>query len=124
MPPSEQRKYKRVKRICTVKVRLFKDGMDSDNSARWEVTTMQNLSASGMLFTFTEKFPIGAILEFNISSLYSEEPILCIGQVVRSEERQGNKISVAQIPVYLIAVFFKDIDMEKQEVIKKICGGS
>ena len=120
MQPSDQRRHKRVKRTCTVKIRL-KEGADSGISARWEVATMQNISASGMLFSFTEKFPAGTIIEFSITSPYNTEPIHCIGQVVRSEERQHNKVSVVQIPVYSTAVFFQDIDMNQQEVLKKIC---
>jgi len=123
MQPLERRKHKRIKRTCTVRIRPFQEGMDASRSARWDMVTMQNLSASGILFTSTEKLPLGAMLEFNISSPFSAEPIHCIGQVGRVEERQSSKISVAQISVYSIAVFFKNINADKQEAIKKICDG-
>ena len=123
MQPSEKRKDKRVKRSCTVKVRSFQKRMDIGQSSGWEIVTMKDLSASGMLFTHTKKIPVGEILEFSISLPSSLEPIHCLGQVCRVLERQTSKISVAYIPVYTIAVFFKDIDASKQEAIKKICGG-
>jgi len=113
-----------MKRNCTVRIRPFQEGMDASISAKWDVVTMQNLSESGILFTSTEKLPLGAMFEFNISSPFNPDPVHCIGQVVRVEEKQSSKISVAQISVYSIAVLFKNIDADKQEAIKKICGGN
>lgn len=122
MQPLERRKHKRIRRTCTIRVRPLQEGVSADKAAAWEVVTMQNLSASGMLFTSTKKISEGSLFEFNISSPFIAQPIYCFGQVIRVEERQSSKISVAQIPVYSISVFFKNIDSDKEEAIKKMCG--
>jgi hypothetical protein len=38
----ERRKYKRIKRLCTVKIRPFLQGMDAVVSGRWEVICLLN----------------------------------------------------------------------------------
>ncbi len=122
MQPLERRKHKRIRRTCTIRFRPLQDGAGADKTTAWEVVTMQNLSASGMLFTSTKKISTGLLFEFNISSPFIAQPIHCIGQVIRVEERQASKISVALIPVYSISIFFKNIGTDKEEAIKKICG--
>lgn len=122
MQPLEKRKNKRAKRCCTVRIRPFPSQMDAGGSSNWDTVTMKDLSESGMLFSHTKKITIGTMLEFKIGLPSSVEPVECIGQVCRVDEKLINKVSVAQIPVYLIAVYFKNMDTNKKEAIRKVCG--
>jgi hypothetical protein len=124
MQPSDERRQKRIDRICSVRVRLFKEGQDAARQRPWEMVTMQNLSATGILFTTTEKLPTGIMLEFMISSPKRPDPIYCVGQVIRVEESQRDKLCVSQITIYSVAVFFINISTDNQEAIKKICEAS
>lgn len=121
MQPSERRKNKRINYKCSVRIRPMQEGIHEDKIARWDIVTMQNLSASGLLFTTMTKLAVGTMLELTISSSICKEPVHCIGQVSRVSEKDGNKISTAQLSVYLIAAIFKNIDAETKKAIKKIC---
>jgi hypothetical protein len=117
---SEKRKFKRIKRPFTAKIRLYSQGGSKEaGSVKWDIVTMKNLSATGMSFNYTKELPVQTVLEFNISVPFIKEPIHCIGQVCRIDRTQVDNSKPLRIPVYWIAVQFKDIDETKKEALVK-----
>ena len=113
----ERRKYKRIKRSFTARVRLYQKDKKSDESSKWNIVTIKDLGAGGLCFNHSQKIALGTELEFNIALPFTKEPIHCIGEVCRIDESHLGKISTPKIPIYWIAVRFTEIDADKKEAI-------
>jgi len=115
----ERRKYKRIKRPFTARIRTYQTNINTDASAKWDIVTIRNLSAVGVSFNHTQKLTLGTMLEFIIALPFSKEPIYCIGKVSRIDKSQIGDIRTPQIPVYGIAACFTEIDdIGKEAIIK------
>jgi len=114
----ERRKYKRIKHHFIVKFRPYQEGIPQDSDG-WDVVTMKDLSEGGMCFNYSEKIALGTVLEFNIELPSVAEKIHCLG-IVRRVDEPSNKANIRKIPVYGIAVSFKEIENDKKEAIKAL----
>jgi len=118
----EKRKYKRVNRRLTARVRPYQKNKKPEESVKWDIVTIRNLSATGVSFNYTQKIALDTILEFKIALPFTAEPLHCLGQICRIDEETMIKIKSRGIPIYWIAVRFIDIDTDKKEAIIKLTG--
>lgn len=114
----ESRKYKRIKHRFIAKFRPYpyQEGIPQDSDG-WDVVTMKDLSESGISFNYSEKIALGTVLEINIGLPSTTEGVHCLG-VVRRVDEPSNKTDIRKIPIYGIAVSFKEMQNDKKEVIK------
>lgn len=120
----ERRRFKRVNRSFTARVRIFQQNMKSTDSAKWNIVTIRNLSAGGVSFNYSQQLPLGTKLELNIALPFTEGPVYCIGEVCRIDKTRWDKISAIKIPIYWIAVRFTEIPLDKKEAIIKFTNES
>lgn len=118
-PGQEKRRDTRVKHPFTARIRVHQEGGESEESLKWDVVTMRDLSASGVSFNYTKKIESGTVIEFNIAVPFTEEPFQCLGEVCRVDEQPTDRIRTRKIPVYGIAVRFKEIESDVKKTIKK-----
>jgi len=77
----ERRRDKRIKHPFTARVRVYQEGVEHEESHKWNVVTVRDLSAGGISFNYTEKMQLGTVIEFNIALPFTEELIHCLGKV-------------------------------------------
>lgn len=107
----ERRKYKRIRHHFMISLRIFPE-IASKNNAKWDMATLENLSAGGMFFTYHEKLRPGTLLEFKITLPFLIERTRCLGIVKRVIENPPAKI-------YGIGIYFVEIEGEKKDAIDK-----
>ncbi|NQT23226.1 MAG: PilZ domain-containing protein [Candidatus Omnitrophica bacterium] len=110
----ERRKHRRLKRHFIVKFRIksqTKPHKDKDEaSAKWEMVTLQDLSAGGALFNYNEKIDVGTFIDFMIEFPLGEGDIQCVARVLRCNP-------IPARPLFGIAVIFAEISEEEAERI-------
>ncbi len=110
----QKRSHERLKRPFLVKIKKT----SSPGWEKWDVVTLRNVSPGGLSFNYTQKFPLETILELDIG--LSAGRIQCFGTVCRVDEIPPKSQYARTIPVYGIAVKFKDLPNEKKEVLEKL----
>ena len=111
------KRAKRVHRKFIVRFRFYRVKLKQDSS-KWNLVTIRNLSSSGILFNYNRKIPLKTILEFNMTLPFDKD-IHCLGKVVRVVEQTPSKPELKQIPIYGVAVNFIDLDTLKKAAINK-----
>ena len=86
-----------------------------DNSERksWDIVTVRDLSAGGVLFNYDKKLEEGLAVDFKINFPWSEEQIVCGAKVVRVGPSAG-------YGVFAIAAVFTEISEEDKRGIEEI----
>lgn len=118
-PDLGKRKYKRIKHRFTARIRLYQKEVKPNESLKWDIVTIRDLSAGGVSFNYDKKIPLGTSLEFNIALPFIKEPAHCVAEVCRIDESQSNKIGLKKTRIYWIAVRFIEIESDKKEAIIK-----
>jgi len=99
----ERRKCKRIKRQFMARFREeFSDG--------WDMVTVCNFGAGGVLFNYNKKVELGTIMDFKINFPMAEKSIPCKGKSIRIEEPFKSH-------VYHIAAEFIEIDRKDSELV-------
>ncbi|MEW6087449.1 MAG: PilZ domain-containing protein [bacterium] len=108
----QKKRAKRIQKSFVARFRIHNEGDESyfDDSSKWNIVTIKNLSSSGIFFNYNEKIPVDTELELNISLPFISEPVHCLGKVCRVDEDKKYQAGLRKIPVYGIAVFFEIID--------------
>jgi len=101
----DRRKYRRLKTSLMVKMHTssFERG---DQSVKYDIVTLRNLSAGGLLFNYDKVVEVGTYLEFTIHFPEVEHPVHCKGEVVRIEKAKQSPPLI----LYHIAVHFVEED--------------
>lgn len=107
-PNQEKRKSKRIQRPFTARVQLRTPSLFPS----WDIVTVQNLSADGMLFSYDKQIPPGTVLDFKINFPMTNQPIDGTGKVIRAE-------SMGQGPYYSVATYFTHITQTERELINE-----
>jgi len=112
----KKRKYKRIKKPFIVRFqKLTKDGK-SGVFPGWDIVSVQDLGAGGVLFNYDDKFEMDSRLEFKINFPTLVEPIGCKGKVIRIEkEINSSRVRIASI--------FTDINEEEKNEINRFAEG-
>ena len=100
---NENRKYKRIKRSCKVRIKSLK------NKEGHKIAKTRDLSGSGILFNLSNKLEIGDIVEANFYDPVSVRIFQADAKVVRVELNPDNS--------YDIGIEFIDLkDNEKKTI--------
>lgn len=88
----ERRKFKRMKKQFITR---FRSKFTTD---AWEMVTMQNMGAEGILFNHEREIEPDSILDIMINFPGLKDVLTCSGRVLRSQERPGlNQYSTAAV---------------------------
>jgi hypothetical protein len=112
----ERRKFKRIKKKFLLSFRDLPIDSNRRDSG-WDMAHMENLGPEGLLFKVDKTFKLGTLLELKLKLPFVEEPIRCIGKVLRVEP-QPSSILVN------IAVAFMEMVKGGKEGISKIVNSS
>ncbi|MBU0549589.1 MAG: PilZ domain-containing protein [Candidatus Omnitrophica bacterium] len=113
MKEQERRREDRIEKTLFIQCRRFNTG------DTWSSVTIQDVSLSGMRFVAEIKIPIEEILEIKFNTFLKKEPILIIGKVVASEQRQKGKNWVTHISIIQAAAEDNKIFRQFIEIFKK-----
>ena len=123
---TEKRKYKRIelakkkdKKIVPPYITRFRvkqyEGQEI-SSPDWDIVSMKNLSAGGMVYAFNKDYnknlELDSLLDLRIDFFKSVPSINCIGRVVRIEEPMPMTNSMSRITAK-----FTEIDEQAREMI-------
>ena len=82
----------------------------SSAAAAWDVSTIRNISKTGILFYSSNRYERGTDVEVRITNPIIAEEIICLGQVARCEPQKDMK------DIYGVAVEITGMDPESREV--------
>lgn len=105
---AEKRKARRMQRSFTARVQMRTPSL----FPAWDIVTVQNLSADGMLFHYDKPVEPGTVLDFKINFPMTDQPIDGTGRVLRAE-------STGQGPYYHVAAYFTHITQTERELINE-----
>ena len=112
----EQRKHRRIERSLMSWFRTVSFVMIGRCFSKWDMVTVRNLSAGGMLFSYDDAIAEGTLVNFKIIFPFSAHAIRCIGRIIsnrRSRESSYSKIS-------FIATQFEKIKKEDKNLINRV----
>lgn len=78
----------------------------------WEMVSVKNLSAGGLLFYYNRNLGFDSLLDLKIDIFHVIPTIHCVGKVVRVEEAQPHSL-------FRIAASFTELSSEQKELINK-----
>ena len=96
----EKRRHKRIKQQFMVK---FREKTSDNEDSGWDMVTTRNLSAGGVLLNHNKGLKQGSLLEMQVNFPLSEDPINCVGKVLRFKD-------VPLSPIVEMAAMFTEID--------------
>jgi c-di-GMP-binding flagellar brake protein YcgR len=103
-----RRKYKRIEKPYRARFRkIIAKRIISDE---WDMVTVKNLSAGGMLFNYKRNLGIDTRLDLKINISKSIPLINCIGRIIRIDEHMNSS-------EFGIAMEFTEIDEQEKETI-------
>ena len=105
----EKRKHRRIYRTILARFRAYPKGLKNKPS-HWDIVSLNDLSAGGLLFSYDKKIIIGTYLNFLIPFPGSQEPISCLAKVLRLKSKEL---------LYGVAATFTDINDENRDRINK-----
>ncbi len=108
----ERRVCKRIKYQFMTRFRIYPQ-KGAKESHKWDIATIRNLSAGGLLFNYDKNLAAGTVIEFKITLPFIIEPTHCLGMVCRSEPFGKSSDS----KLYKIATHFIELDDEKRKII-------
>ncbi|MDD5772104.1 MAG: PilZ domain-containing protein [bacterium] len=106
---------KRIKRSFTARFRVLTSNFE--DSTKWNIVSIIDLSSSGVFFKHNEDIPIGSAIELNISLPFVNRPAHCLARVCRVDDDKQFKAGLKKIPVYGIAAPFEIMDEDIKEAI-------
>lgn len=109
----DQRQYKRIPRRFILRFRVRPSEGKECGPGGWDVVTVEDLSAGGALIDFAKELPIGSLLDILITFPLSDQPIKCVGKVLRVEKSPVS-------PIYKIGVVFEGLDPKDKEMIETL----
>lgn len=118
-PLTSQKRAKRIQKSFVARFRVHNEGNESyfNDSSKWNIVSIKNLSSSGIFFNYNEDIPIGTELEINISVPFVNEPVHCLAKICRIDEDKKFQAGLRKIPVYGIAAYFEIMDDDKKKAI-------
>ena len=112
----EKRKHRRIERSFMSWFRTISFVFVGRCFSKWDIVTVRNLSAGGMLFSYNDGITTGTQVNFRILFPFSAHAIKCIGRVIRN--KRPNKRLHSKI--FLIAAEFEKINQKDKELIRSV----
>jgi len=111
---SERRIYNRLNSSVSLHYKVFKsrDELLKRMPAAEKITSTENISAGGLLFSSSELLAVSSFLELNVELPDNEGAIDCLARIVRVEEAH-------QQGIYNIAVCFLDITSAQRSRLER-----
>ncbi|MCX5667388.1 MAG: PilZ domain-containing protein [Candidatus Omnitrophica bacterium] len=106
---SDHRGEKRIEYHFIVRIRLVKPS----GAAAWDVSTIRNISKTGLLFYSSNYYDHNADVEARIKNPIIPEEIICLCKVVRCELLKNMK------DIYSVAVEITEMAPESREAYDK-----
>lgn len=118
-PLISQKRAKRIQKSFVARFRVHSaaNELSFNNSSKWNIVSIKNLSSSGIFFYYNEEIPIGTELEMNISVPFVNEPVHCLAKICRIADDKSYKAGLRKIPIYGIAAYFEIMDDDKKNAI-------
>ena len=114
----EKRRYKRITKTFMSWLKFAQDKRKKKVPSYplgWDMVTTCDLGAGGMLFNYDKLVEIGTKVRLRIVFPFKDEPIDCVGKVVRNEKVDSYKYS----SIYRIAAQFERISESNKGLIDK-----
>ena len=110
--PSEKREFKRIEKpfMARFRVKQYK-GLEM-SSFYWDMVSVKNVSAGGILFYYNRNLGFESLLELKLNISHTTPTINCLGKVIRIEEPEPHSL-------FRIATSFTDIGKKEKEIINK-----
>ncbi len=112
----EKRKHRRIERSFMSWFRTVSFVFIRRCFSKWDIVTVRNLSAGGMLFTYDDDLTTGMRVNFKIIFPFSAHTIRCIGRVIRNKKPQKDSYP----KICFIATQFEKIKKRDRDLIDKI----
>jgi len=112
--PAGQRVYRRLTSRVNIRYKVFAD-LDEVRKSGFQPESLSatvNVSAGGLLLASSEAVSVGAFIELKLELPDKQEPVVCLGRVVRVEE-------IELMKKYNIAVQYLDITSADRARINK-----
>lgn len=110
---SEKRGHRRIVKHYILRFQVRQAQAEETNLKAWEVVTVEDLSAGGALINFERELEIGSLLDIMITFPLSDEPIKCVGKVLRVQKSQ-------RAPIYRIGVVFTELSERDKDLIETL----
>ncbi len=113
-PSGSRRAYARLESRVNIRYKIFKSIQDAAKMGYKpeNFSATANLSAGGILFFADEAIAVGGIIELKLELPDSNDPVMCLTKVVRTEEIEPGK-------KYNIAIQFLDISSADRTRVNK-----
>ena len=112
----EKRRHKRIERSFMSWFRTVSFVLIGRCFSKWDMVTVRNLSASGMLFCYDDTITKGTQVNFKIIFPFSAHVIRCIGRIIRNNKPQEDSYP----KISFIAAEFEKIKKEDKHLINEI----
>ena len=108
----ERREFIRIQKFFVVCIRALEK---SSFLGEWEIVGLENISEKGMLFNHNKALKKGTILNIKIKIDPGNDPIQCIGRIVRTQK-------LGQLELYEYGTHFTEIKPEDRILIRQALG--
>lgn len=108
----EKRRYERIKKHFVVRFRIKPGQPQSGSLTGWNIVTLQDLGAGGILFNYDQEIEVGTLIDLKINFPPLRTPIDCVARVVRVEKPPLP-------PIVRIAAVFVNIGKKEKGLVEK-----
>jgi len=112
----EKRKHKRIERSFMSWFRTISFVFIGRCFSKWDIVTVRNLSAGGMLFNYYNNIELGTQVNFRIIFPLSAHAICCIGKIIRNNKPSVNP----NTRISLVAAEFEKIKKKDRDLIDAV----
>ena len=110
-----RRKYKRIVKSYMIWIK-FNYAKIPVYPKGWDIVTMHDVSAGGILFFYDQYIKVGAKVELKVTLPSVQTQLICIGEVIRNERANDYPFST----LHRVAAEFKIIDDNSKEVVRDL----
>jgi len=109
----ERRKYKRVKKPFIIGFQIKEHKGRKKAFEGWDMVAVLDIGAGGALFYYNKKVEVGSLLDLKVNFSPEEDPISCVGEVIRVEDLRAPYL-------FLVALIFSEITKKDRERIIRV----
>lgn len=115
----ERRRYRRINRKLVIRLQVYPEKKVMPKGGH-DIVSVNNISAGGILFSYGKELDKGKFVDLQINFPELNEPVRCLGKVVRVEP-PGESKAGGQMPLYYIAVrFIQTRDKSEEDMISGV----
>jgi hypothetical protein len=111
----DMRRHKRISKTLMSWFK-FSNGKHAVMANGWDMVTVRDIGAGGLLFNYDRPVEIGSRISLKIMFPFKDEPIRCRADVVRSQRIGSSEDS----SIYRVAAEFKNITSADAGLIDRV----